>query len=167
MADPSLSVADIEAAERLLGIAYTARERAQMVGNLAGQIASAVDRRKVELANSVPMASRFDPRLPGFEMPVAHGLVGSQPGAPLPASDADIAFASLPQLGTWIASRTITSRRLTEIYLDRIERLNPQLYCFATVTRELALAEANAMDRLIAEGTYLGPPRFEGFVVVA
>ncbi len=59
----------IEAAETLLGIAYTPAERDQMVGNLEGQIASAVARRKVSLANAMPMASRFDPRLPTTPVP--------------------------------------------------------------------------------------------------
>ena len=71
MNSQTITEKDIEAAERLMGIAYTAKERAQMIGNLEGQIASAEARRRVELPNSVPMASRFDPRLPGFEMPTA------------------------------------------------------------------------------------------------
>ena len=69
MTEPQLSISDIEAAERLLGIEYTPAERAQMVGNLEGQIVSAKLRRTVPLANTVPTASRFDPRLPGFGMP--------------------------------------------------------------------------------------------------
>ena len=157
MAEPEISEADIEAAERLLGIAYTARERAQMLGNLSGQIGSAVERRRVPLDNTVPMALRFDPRLPGFEMPDAGKVAGSLRTTPLPDRDVDIAFADLPQLGAWIAAGALTSRRLTVIYLDRIHRLNPQLYCFATVTPELALAQADEMDKLMAEGTILGP----------
>ena len=157
MAEPEISEADIEAAERLLGIAYTARERAQMLGNLSGQIGSAVERRRVPLDNTVPMALRFDPRLPGFEMPDAGKVAGSLRTTPLPDRDVDIAFADLPQLGAWIAAGALTSRRLTEIYLDRIDRLNPQLYCFATVTPELALAQADEMDKLTADGTILGP----------
>ena len=69
MNDTVISVDDIEAAERLLGIAYTLRERRQMAGNVEGQIASAQARRAVVLPNTVPMASRFDPRLPTFRMP--------------------------------------------------------------------------------------------------
>ncbi|MDQ2092419.1 amidase [Marimonas arenosa] len=157
MSDDKIKEADIEAAERLLAVAYTAQERAQMAGNLEGQIDSAVARRKVELANSVPMSLRFDPRLPGFEMPQAEGVVGSRPDAPLPDSEEDIAFARLPQLGAWIASGALTSRRLTEIYLDRIARFNPQLMCYAMVTTDMALAEADAMDALTAQGKSLGP----------
>ncbi|TDK48703.1 amidase [Antarcticimicrobium luteum] len=157
MEDQTITEADIEAAERLMGIAYTARERAQMVGNLDGQIASSVARRGVEMPNTVPMALRFDPRLPGFQMPVAVGVSASEPAAPLPDDDADIAFACLPELGAWIRSGALSSRRLTQIYLDRIEQLNPHLFCFATVTADLALAEADAMDALLAKGTCLGP----------
>jgi hypothetical protein len=77
-----ITEADIASAERLLGIVYTARERAQMVGNLDGQIASATARRKVRLANSMPMASRFDPRLPTFRVPALAGPLIRE-GAPL------------------------------------------------------------------------------------
>lgn len=158
MTDAVITVEDIEAAERLLGLAYTSRERQQMVGNLAGQIESAVARRKVAMANSVPMASRFDPRLPGFSMPkVPDSQLMKAHSAPLPDSDEDIAFAALPHLAAWIASGQITSRRLTEIYLARIAALNPKLECFAMVMPEIALAEADAADKLLAQGTNLGP----------
>ncbi|MDK3018198.1 amidase [Pseudodonghicola flavimaris] len=157
MEDRTITEADIEAAERLMGVMFTARERSQMIGNLDGQIASAIDRRRVDLPNSVPMALRFDPRLPGFAMPTASGVTGSVPQTPLPEADEDIAFATLPELGAWIASGALSSRRLTEIYLARIAALNPQLFCFATVMADSALAEADAMDALTAQGISRGP----------
>jgi Asp-tRNA(Asn)/Glu-tRNA(Gln) amidotransferase A subunit family amidase len=158
MTDAGFTVEDIEAAERLMGLAYTARERRQMVGNLTGQIESAVARRKVKMANSVPMASRFDPRMPGFSMPEISDSQRFAPhSTPLPDAEEDIAFATLPHLAAWIASGQITSRRLTEIYLARIAALNPKLECFAMVTPDIALAEADRADKLMAQGTHLGP----------
>ena len=157
MTDYSITVKDIAAAERLMAIDYTPQERAQMVENLEGQIASAMLRRKVELPNTVPMSLRFDPRLPGFRMPTADGVTPSRTQHALPESDEDIAFATLPQLSSWIASGALTSRRLTQIYLDRIERLNPLLFCFATVTPDLALSQADAMDGETARGKSRGP----------
>lgn len=147
----------IAAAERLLGIIYTARERAQMAGNLDGQIASAQAVRALGLPNGMPMASRFDPRLADFALPMAAGVVPSAITAPLPASDTDIAFAPLTHLSRWIATGAITSRRLTGIYLARIARFDPQLECWATVTPDLALAEADAADALTRAGVSLGP----------
>ena len=85
MTDTAISVEDIESAERLLGLAYTARERQQMVGNLDGQIETAKARRSLSMDNSVPMATTFDPRLPDFAMPqVTDNLTYSTLAAPLP-----------------------------------------------------------------------------------
>ncbi len=153
-----VSIADIEGAERLVGVAYTAAEREQMVGNLEGQIASAIARRRLRFDNSMPTASRFDPRLPNFRMP-APGLPRFSHGAarPLPEDEADIAFASIGELAAWIGTGALTSRRLTEIYLSRIDALGPRLECFATVTAKRALAEADAADALLRGGVNLGP----------
>src|SRR4029077_14220252 len=140
------------------GVAYTAAEREQMVGNLEGQIASAIARRKLRFDNSMPTASRFDPRLPNFRMP-APGLPRFSRAAvrPLPKYEADIAFASIGELAAWISAGALTSRRLTEIYLSRIDALGPRLECFATGTAKRALAEADAADALMRGGVNLGP----------
>ncbi|MEO0918915.1 MAG: amidase, partial [Pseudomonadota bacterium] len=154
----TITEADIVGAERLLGIAYTAKERAQMLDNLDGQRDLAAARRTVTFDNTTPMACRFDPRLPGFTMP--HGrdaLVLSEVTEVLPGDAVDIAFAPLTHLSHWVRTGQITSLALTEIYLDRIASLNPKLECFATVTADLARGEATAMDSLLAAGVWLGP----------
>jgi Asp-tRNA(Asn)/Glu-tRNA(Gln) amidotransferase A subunit family amidase len=153
-----ITVDMIAAAERLMGVSYTQAERQQMLDNLEGQITSALQRRAVAMANAVPMALRFDPRLPGFAMP--HGedaLRLSVVDAPLPKTDEDIAFAPVTHLAAWIKGGALTSRRLTQIYLDRIASLGPKLECFAVVTADLALADADAADALTRAGVYLGP----------
>ena len=153
-----VSFADIESAERVIGIAYTAAEREQMVGNLQGQIALAVARRKLRFDNSMPTATRFDPRLPNFRMPAPGSPRFSRTTVrPLPGDEADIAFASIGELAAWIGAGALTSRRLTEIYLSRIDALGPRLECFATVTAKRALAEAEAADALMHGGVNLGP----------
>ncbi|MGV8985223.1 MAG: amidase [Cypionkella sp.] len=158
MSEPEITAETIAAAERLVGLTYTAQERAQMLGNLEGQILSAKARRAVPLANSVPMATRFDPRLPGFVLPQGQSALRLSPVAePLPADEADIAFAPVTHLSAWIASGALSSQRLTRIYLDRIAEFGPRLECFATVTPELALAEAKAADALLRAGVNLGP----------
>src|SRR6478735_8564703 len=56
----------------------------------------------------------------------------------------------LTALALWqeLQSGRVSPRELTAHYLDRIERLNPELGAFVTVTREAALARA---DRVAAE----------------
>ncbi|HWJ72348.1 MAG TPA: amidase [Kaistia sp.] len=153
-----ITLESIAAAEELLAIRYTPAERAQMLDNLEGQIASAVARRAVVLENTMPMASRFDPRLPTTPVPPPQTApVYSSVTAPCPDDDTDIAFAPLTHLSAWIRSGALTSRRLTEIYLVRIAALNPHLFCYAAVMTEAALAEADTADALLASGTWLGP----------
>jgi Asp-tRNA(Asn)/Glu-tRNA(Gln) amidotransferase A subunit family amidase len=154
-----VGIADIEGAERVMGVSYTPAERNQMLGNLEGQITSALARRKVRLDNSVPMAGRFDPRLPTFRRPAPQRALRFARVVPKtsPNDDEDIAFAAIGQLSAWLSSGALTSRRVTEIYLARIEALGPKLECFAIVTRDRALAEADAADALLRAGVNLGP----------
>jgi Asp-tRNA(Asn)/Glu-tRNA(Gln) amidotransferase A subunit family amidase len=75
----------------------------------------------------------------------------------LPERDEDIAFASVAQLSRWIEQRKLTSQRLTQIYLDRLQRFDPRLRCVITMTTDLAHAQAKQADDEIAAGKYRGP----------
>ena len=74
-----------------------------------------------------------------------------------PASDDEIAFAPVTRLSRWIETRKLTSERLTNIYLARIEKFDPKLRCVITLTRDHALARAKRADAEIAAGKYHGP----------
>src|SRR5213075_1040099 len=103
--------------------------------------------------------SRWDPVLPGQSVGVIRNefiRTKSDPG-PLPAKDEDIAFAPVTKLSRWIEKRQLTSTRLTQIYLKRLEEFDPKLRCVITLTRELALAQAKKADEEIAAGHYRGP----------
>lgn len=152
-----ITLETLAAAEELFAVEYTRDERAQMLDNVESQLVSVRARRQMRLTNDMPMATRFDPRLPHTALPAAGPLRFSPVDAPFPADDADIAFAPLTHLAHWIACGTLTSRRLTETYLRRIGALDPSLLCFAIVTPERALAQADAADRALAAGTRLGP----------
>jgi Asp-tRNA(Asn)/Glu-tRNA(Gln) amidotransferase A subunit family amidase len=86
-----------------------------------------------------------------------HFLRSTAENTSLPTSDEDIAFATVTQLSRWIESRKLTSERLTNIYLSRIQRLNPKIRSVITLTRDHALARAKAADIEIASGKYRGP----------
>ena len=61
--------------------------------------------------------------------------------------------ASLKALSQALAAKQISSVELTSLFLDRIERLNPEINAFVTVDREKSLKMANAADARIAAGT--------------
>ncbi|MGB7500801.1 MAG: Asp-tRNA(Asn)/Glu-tRNA(Gln) amidotransferase subunit GatA, partial [Azonexus sp.] len=52
-----------------------------------------------------------------------------------------------------LAAKQISSVELTQLFLDRIERLNPALNAFVTVDAEKSLNSARAADARIAAGT--------------
>ena len=56
-----------------------------------------------------------------------------------------------------LRAKKISSRELTEDALERIAHENPRLNAFFTVTRELAVARAMAMDDELARGVDRGP----------
>ncbi len=70
---------------------------------------------------------------------------------------ADLAFASVEELGARIRAGDLTSSRLTQIYLDRIAKYDPQLEAFITVTTNTAIEQALQADKEIAAGNYRGP----------
>ena len=121
-----ITVSDIASAEKVLGIEYSKQEREQMINDLEDQIISAKIRRKVTFDNNVPMASKFDPRLPGFEMSNLTGLKISAKTYKFPDSDEDIAFASIAAQGHWLKTKQITSRKLTERHGNRINKIKGQ-----------------------------------------
>src|SRR5215813_4202719 len=58
----------------------------------------------------------------------------------------DLAFLSIPQLARLFRSRKLSPAELTKHFLERIERLNPELNAYLTVTSELALAQAKKAE---------------------
>jgi amidase len=58
----------------------------------------------------------------------------------------DLAFAGLARQADLIRAGEVSSRELVELYLERIERLDPQLNSYRVVMAERALAEADQAD---------------------
>lgn len=74
-----------------------------------------------------------------------------------PTSPDDLAYLPAHRIAALIKARKITSRQITDIYLERMERLNPTLNCVVTLMKDSARAEADAMDKELAAGKYRGP----------
>lgn len=66
-------------------------------------------------------------------------------------------WSSASEIADAVASGGTSARRIAEAALDRIERRNPLLNAFTDVTRQRALAKADAVDAARARGDRLGP----------
>ncbi|MEE2691700.1 MAG: amidase [Pseudomonadota bacterium] len=157
--DSEISTRTIAEAEKLQGLVYTPAERAMMLEGLEENLEWLAKLRAVETPNSLAPALLFDPRLPGKSVGSQKNVLtlGGDYSAPAPSSDDDIAFASVAQLGRWLRSGALTSARLTEIYLTRIEKHDSRLHAFITVTPDIARREAAKADADFAAGKDHGP----------
>lgn len=75
----------------------------------------------------------------------------------LPATDEEIAFLPVHRLAAAIKAGKLTSVRITKIYLERLKRLNPTLFCAVTIMEDQGLADAAKMDAELKAGKYRGP----------
>src|SRR5258708_5379768 len=160
---PEVSPATFAEAEKLVQLKLSAPDRNLAAETWRVNLASLCERRTgphtIALEPTLAPFSRYHSVLPGQpDGPERNQFIRTKtdPG-PLPANDADIAFAPVTQLSRWIEQRELTSERLTQIYLRRIEQFDPRLRCVITLTRDLALAQAKKADEEIAAGKYRGP----------
>jgi Asp-tRNA(Asn)/Glu-tRNA(Gln) amidotransferase A subunit family amidase len=160
---PQVTPATFAEAEKLMQVRMTPAERQQAADSWRSAMAPYLERRtgprKVAIAATDAPGTSWNPALPGVPVaPARDRFVRSKAsGAPLPASEDDIAFAPVTELSRWIESKKLTSERLTNIYLGRIARLDSKIRAVITVTKDHAIARAKQADAEIAAGKYRGP----------
>ncbi|HTQ96131.1 MAG TPA: amidase [Candidatus Acidoferrum sp.] len=160
---PEVSSATFTEAEKLVQIKMTDAELTQAASSWRGNMASLYERRtgprKISLESTLSPFSRYESVMPNQKVEVGtNEFIRSKndPG-PLPANDEDIAYSPVTKLSRWIQQKKLSSERLTQIYLKRIELYNPKLRCVITLTRDLAIQQAKEADAEIAAGRYRGP----------
>jgi Asp-tRNA(Asn)/Glu-tRNA(Gln) amidotransferase A subunit family amidase len=117
----------------------------------------------LHMPNSVDLAVRFDPVLPGihYETQKKPMRMSSAPSAwsnrRVPKNVEELAFASVRELAELMRTRKISSVALTEMYLERLKRYDPVLKFTVTLTEQRARDQAKEADHDIAAGKYRGP----------
>src|SRR5258708_17706353 len=113
----------------------------------------------LHLANSVEPALLFVPDMSGVKLDTQKTALkmSSAPAIAVSKNPEELAFATVRELAELVRARKITATSLTQLYLERLKRYNPQLKFVVTLTEERALAQAREADREIAAGKYRGP----------
>src|SRR5262252_3961483 len=78
-------------------------------------------------------------------------------GAHAQSKTEDLTRLTIAEAGQRIAARKLSPVDLTRAYLERIEKLNPRVNAYITVTAEQALAQARALEAELASGKNRGP----------
>jgi len=146
----------LAAAEKLIGLRLTDDERQLMLDELNGRLTHYEALRAVTPDNDVPP---FDPRPPatGLATPRRPLQPSALPDLQRPEKLEQLAFYTVPQLAQLLRARRVSSLELTQMYLKRLKRYDPQLRCVITLTEALALEQARRADAEIAKGHYRGP----------
>ena len=156
--DPVLDdAADLMAFGRLADLRFTADEARQAKRLLQGQRRDYQTLRALPTPFELAPCTHFDPCVGGAPAQ-GPGAAWTPPAvAKLPDRDVDLAFASVDQLSSLLRQQLVTSRRLTELALGRLERFDKDLFCAVTLLQESALAAADRADREIADGKWRSP----------
>jgi Asp-tRNA(Asn)/Glu-tRNA(Gln) amidotransferase A subunit family amidase len=160
---PEVSTTTFAEAEKLVQVELSDAERTQAAASWRRMMASLYERRtgpkKLALEAGLAPATVWNPALPGekHEAERDRFIRSAFDAGPLPSREEDIAYSPVTKLARWIETRKLTSERLTQIYLKRLEHFDPPLRCVITLTRSSAIAQARKADAEIAAGKYRGP----------
>lgn len=151
---PAITAEMVKQAEWIAGLKLTEGERASVARSMQRTLKELEDLRKQPVGYDLPPALTFFPTPPRPAATITRGKIPlSQPGSiKRPASDEELAFLSVAELGALLRSRQTTSTELTKLYLSRLRRFDPMLKCVVTLTEPLALEQAQRADRELASG---------------
>lgn len=142
----------------LLGLNFKDDYLDVMLPSVTRTLSSMQDLRALAVPLDTPPAFRFDPLLPGEKLPTAGPFLATPPAIlPRFKKPAELAFEPVTQFAALLRARRITSRQLTQLYLDRLKEHSPALTCTVTLTEAKALDAAAQADREIRQGKLRSP----------
>jgi Asp-tRNA(Asn)/Glu-tRNA(Gln) amidotransferase A subunit family amidase len=149
----------LRAAATVAGVEFTEEQLDRVLVGVNQNLEKYRELRKVPLDNSVAPPLYFNPIVAGTKLDrTRRGFqIGAAPRVTRPRNLEEAAFWSVTQLGELIRTKQARSVELTEMYLGRLKKFNPKLYCAVTITEELAMRQAREADQEIAAGRYRGP----------
>ena len=137
-----------------MDLEFDSMEQAMIDSGMADLLDAYRQIRAYDLPNSTPPAVQFNPLPYGFRIPEPTPKIQWEipTGISKPTWEADMAFMSIPELASLIRAGEISCLALTEFYLNRLKKYDPQLHCVITLTEEYAIQQAKKMDAELASG---------------
>jgi len=157
---PAITPEMIASAEEIAGVKFSDEERQAMVRNLQGARTAIENLHKEPLDMSIFPAIVFDPVPPGKELAKKTKAATVRSKVPVmarPGSIEELAYAPVTELSELVRTRKVKPSELTEMYLGRLKKYDPQLVFVVNLTEERARKQAKDMDSEIARGKYRGP----------
>ena len=153
----ALTVDEVQAAAKVLGLSFTEEELGPMVALLDRERRSLASLR-IPTNNAVPPALVFHPLVP----PLVNRSEQPGPGAEARVLDLlfrqeSLAFAGIEELGAMLRGGALSCVELTQWALEELGRVDATLHCSITLLPERALEQARLLDEELAAGRDRGP----------
>ncbi len=152
-----ITLDDLKAVERVVGVSFTDEERQQILRNVQGFKRGYESVRGLDIKNAQPPAVTFKPigRQPeeSKSVSVQHR---DMPDITKLGSD-DLAFMTVAELSQLVKQKKVSPVELTDLALSRLDAFGTKLLNVVTVTRETALTQAKQAEKEIMSGDYRGP----------
>ncbi|MEA1881859.1 MAG: amidase [Candidatus Marinimicrobia bacterium] len=149
---------DVAAAEKIIGLNFTATERDSLLDGLNDYLSQYEELHSIYLPNSVAFPLHYNPYPAGMNLPKGRDKFDfNDAQTDRPDNMEKCAFMTVPQLAYLMRTQKITSEELTRMFIDRLKKYGPKLECVITITEELALKQARKADMEITRGKYRGP----------
>jgi hypothetical protein len=157
-----ITEAMIEQAAAIADVPVPTEQRKTLLETLNERVKGYEEIYQLHIPNSVPPALIFDPVTPStkFEtekLPMKISAAPAMATHGVPKNLEALCFATARELAELVRTKKVSSVALTQMYLERLKRYDPQLRFVITLTEERALTKAKEADRDLAAGKYRGP----------
>ncbi len=158
-AGAEITIDDLKAFTKLAGLSFSDDELKETLSDVKDWLTG------YKAVRDLPIPFEVEP--PTVFTPKTHRMITAKAGVSVkttrisnlkrPASDEDLAFMSVRQLGDLIRTRQVSPVELTELYLARLRKFGDKLNCVITLMPEQALERAHQAQRELEGGWHLGP----------
>ena len=148
-----IKLKDIKSALKVSGVIFKDEQINTMTNYIERNKSGYIEMRGYKLNNDV---------IPALKYSIPNNLNNnfyyeiSSDSLDLPKNKREIAHLQISELAYLIKNKKISSLELTEIYLNRIKKLDKKINAFVTITENLAIEQAKKADKEIKDGNYKG-----------
>ena len=148
-----IKLKDIKSALKVSGVVFKDEQINTMTNYIERNKSGYIEMRGYQIDNEVIPALKYS--IPNnlnnnFSYDISSDSLG------LPKNKREIAHLQISELAYLIKNKKISSLELTEIYLNRIKKLDKKINAFVTITESLAIEQAKKADKEIKDGNYKG-----------
>lgn len=151
----SISIQQLKQAGQLIDVRFTDKEAEMMLDDVLDNLKEYKKAHQLPINNKVAMSisQRLQPDA-SLQKPLVWSYNKNEK---LPANPNDLAFYSIRQLGSLLRNGSISSKTLTNFFIQRLKKWGDTLQCVVSLTEQLAMEQASKADQDFKKGIDRGP----------